>query len=1314
MAALIVEKGVSVVLLNQTSIRSVGALGSLMVVAAASHAAPRPPQKVSPEAHAIEEGRRLLASRSARFVENDGQWKSEARFLARSRCLDLWYTDRGIRYDQISANRTRHQAVDMFFVGGRDVRPVGVSKLNAETQVFHGKTEVRGIGSYRELLKKNVVPGVDMRGYFADGKPRYDLIVAPGAKPSAIALGFRGANGLTLAQGSLKIGTDFGGIFNGKPVAYQLVGGKRVPVAASWTVAQGTARFKIGAYDVHRPLVIDPLVYGTYFGGEMGPDEVRAAITDTYNGANLGLFIIGSSSAPDFPGTSKPFTDTLNPEGTDAFVARIAASGTATDLSVLIGGQGTDVAQFVKQNPLNGDIYIAGTTISGSTQVNGSFNTFPASLTQGSTTLRRLIGTDSANASNYFVGRFYHRADGSLSFGSDDNSDGPREAVVLGTGIASAATGSAYLTGFDINPLSTGFVQMAITGVSDSAISTGLIAPPSYVTAGSPASLSYGYTHPGHRAGFLVRFQAEVDGNAAPGRVFEINAPSSQYVVGTRRSELRGVALDSAGNAYVVGTVYQPDNPTTADPLNVDTSQSPTFFDTTPNAIANANGTTVLGRILRATDAFVRIYAPFNTAVGQANLVFSGLVGGNGDDEAGGVACSLSVVPNTGSRAQPESLIPIYTGSAIAIDRDANIYITGTTRAAPNFPHTAGAFGGFTPPLGAEDRQSDVFVVRLSTGGARLDYAATLNAFASQIPNLNNPNFVSINSNYGPANFTTAMPAGIAVDSRGYVYVTGNLRPYDIIFANTYTTAATLDQPTSSTNSTIPIASASNTIDTVYDTTTTGSFPTTEGFLVVLNPSFSALQFASYIGGNLDDLVYAPNLDSSGNVIVSGWTDGARVYVAPYGTPPPYIAVGGGDPGFISGNAIKSIQDSNANLGIPNFGWEIFGTETSAFAFDQQAIPGTSPPTAPAIPGFIAVGRDGFVAQVSANLPTIVPPAISLTFLPPTILALGTTTGTVTLNAAQPLKTVVTITGPTLANLTPSDIAISGLTPAGTNTYTLTIPSGSLSATFTVRSTTVGNGGTVGFTASIPTNAMPPTSTSTSSVTIGGVSLGLSLNPTSVVGVSSGATVTGTITSSVTAPTALNFVVTVPNTAENRTIFNVGSSAPFATVDPNDPTKLDVATATIPANSTTGTFTFRVGSPDSPQILIVTASTVTTSTVESLTTSTSLTVNPIGLLSITPNATSIRGGVNNQLKLTVVFSGAISTSDAQALALTFSLNGVFAGGTLSPVTTSGTSATGYTTYTYTANVNRVTRSQDVTILGSFKGTTASTTVTVLR
>jgi len=102
-----------------------------------------------------------------------------------------------------------------------------------------------------------------------------------------------------------------------------------------------------------------------------------------------------------------------------------------------------------------------------------------------------------------------------------------------------------------------------------------------------------------------------------------------------------GMAVDSAGNAYVTGATVLGNFSTTAG-----------AFDTTSNG---------------GTDAFVTKLNP----AGSAPLVYSSYLGGSGDDQ----------------------------GRGIVVDSGLNAYVTGSTTSA-DFPTTAGAFdttsnGGF-------------------------------------------------------------------------------------------------------------------------------------------------------------------------------------------------------------------------------------------------------------------------------------------------------------------------------------------------------------------------------------------------------------------------------------------------------------------------------------------------------------------------------------------------------------------------------------------------------------------------------------------
>lgn len=937
-----VKRGVIVVLFNKQGILSVGALGVLMVVASSAHAGALAPQKSASKQTSrmsLDQGKRMLAERSARFLENKGQWDSHARFLARSSNLNVWYTDRGIRYDQYAGavgQKAKGQVVDMYFVGGGTAKPIGRKNTGSRTDIFHGKVRVVNAQSYRELYSADVLPGVDMRSYFDRGRPRYDLIVAPGTSPSRIALGFKGASGLKIEKGGLKIGTRLGSISNEKPVAYQILNGKRVAVAASWKLnGKSVAGFTVGKYDPEHELVIDPLVYGSYYGGDSGPDEVRAVVADTDGGA----FLVGSSASPDFPAIYGPYNDSFNPNGRDAFVSRLRGDAYAHDYAALIGGAGTDVAQYVKIDQ-NNDIWVAGTT----STANGETTTsFPNST---------IIGTNSQGA-NIFVTRFQRSADTIL------NPIANIASVIFATGNGGNPTN--FLTGFDVRKAGGVGVEFALTGVTTAALPTSMI-PNNDINAG--------HSFQGHRVGYLsrVRYQDGVG--------FTVDTLNSQYVQGTRVNEARGVALDNLGNAYIVGTVYKDPNN-----LNVDTSTASgsLIFKTTIGVFAQTVGGYFSGRQIHATDTFIRKYNS------TGSILFSGLIGGIGDDEAGGI----STTP---------FMERVYTGNAIALDPSGNAYITGTARSF-NFPRTSSAWGE------TFDSNPTIYVTKISATGNAILYSTNLRFTSAVVQG-------QAAQMYAPWEAVTATPAGIAVDARGDVAVTGNLRANSIAWPST---AGDPNEPTGYTLPAIWLPPSSNKAeygavpDRTYSSPAAPEFPTTEGFITVLNPTGTNYLFTSYLGGQLDDMAFAPYMDSFGDVWAMGWTDSTRLYFRvnaaqttvnqrfqngnlpngiPASTDPEVPAEQ-----LINALAFKATPDASGfSFGpISTFGYGVWGGT-------GQATPPFVPTTGnPPTPGF---GRDGFVTRFRVGQPALSGMTITPTVVPGGLGA--STAGTVTLSTPVP------------------------------------------------------------------------------------------------------------------------------------------------------------------------------------------------------------------------------------------------------------------------------------------------------------------------
>ncbi len=346
--------------------KCVGLLGVVGLLASAAFAGGPRANAAKVSQLPVAEAKKKLNKASNRFIENVGQWPEKARYLTRSENLNVWLTKEGLTFDYFKAkvserNPSRKgQVIGMSFDGAKSFNPVGEGKLRFVTDYLNAKLKRQHTASsFSGAVAKNVYPGIDVRAYIdADKqKPRYDLVVAPNANPSQIKLAFHGATSTSIQNNSIAIKTQIGTLSEGHLFAYQELAGARRPVDASF-VAFGHDKygFKLGAYDHSKALVIDPLVYGSYYGGDGGMDEVRSVTTDNAGG----VYMTGYTMAPDFPAIYGPYGFALH-GGRDAFVSKLQGDAYSHDYAAIIAGSLDDYGQFIKIDP-HGDVWIAGRT----------------------------------------------------------------------------------------------------------------------------------------------------------------------------------------------------------------------------------------------------------------------------------------------------------------------------------------------------------------------------------------------------------------------------------------------------------------------------------------------------------------------------------------------------------------------------------------------------------------------------------------------------------------------------------------------------------------------------------------------------------------------------------------------------------------------------------------------------------------------------------------------------------------------------------------------------------------------------------------
>jgi hypothetical protein len=599
------------------------------------------------------------------FIENKGQWPDEVLFLYEAPGTAVWLTRDGIVIDRFS--EAREEAVapkrgtiprDLLAASTRvrgtvlrtrfmnrsaSVSVEGRLPLSGTHNFLIGESNSKsytGARHFSEVWYRGLYDGIDI--VFRCEKEtglKYDAVIAPGADYRRIQMRYEGALGLALTQnGDLRIATGAGDLFEDRPVVFQERAGRRVPVEASYRLAdQATLSFAVGKYDPSLPLVIDPrLSWSTFLGGS-GTDT-GLALAAAPDG---GIFVTGFTNSSAFPTTVGVYDRTANGLA-DAFVSKFDAAGRLL-FSTLIGGSNNDFGQALVSDAL-GNLYIAGYT--------ASFN-FPKTPTAFDTSygggdldvfVAKLAADGSALLySTYLGGAGYDAAYGVVL-------DAAGNAVVAGftsTSTFPTTPGSfdpSYNGGYEgfittFNSGGTGLVQSTFLGGSgDDLILSAALGPTNdqLILGGSTDSgnfpvtpFAYDTTINGAQDGFVARFILSDDGLSF-----------CTFIGGSSMDYGYAVCVDELGRASFGGETESFDFPL-----------SPGAFD------AEMPG---------GTDGFVTKLNETGT-----DIVFSTYLGGN---ESYDLVQGLVSAPN---------------GAVLA---------TGATL-SPDFPVTSGLFGG-TPYAG--------------------------------------------------------------------------------------------------------------------------------------------------------------------------------------------------------------------------------------------------------------------------------------------------------------------------------------------------------------------------------------------------------------------------------------------------------------------------------------------------------------------------------------------------------------------------------------------------------------------------------------
>lgn len=626
-----------------------------------------------------------LANLPVSFEANQGQTDSSVKFLARGTGYTAFFTPTEATFalpagreqaasDRRLPNRGRavhsssYTAVRMKMLGANPNAAIrGDSELPGVSNYYQGNDPSQwktGIQQYARINYSEVYPGIGLTFHGAQHQMEFDYIVQPGASPQQIAMSFDGVRSVkTDSHGDLVLNSSAGDLRFHKPVAFQEKDGVRVPVDASFRIADNKVGFTVGEYDRSHELVIDPtMVYSLLRGGTADDVAEAIAVDSSFNAYITGY--TGGSSFPHTKGSYKGLDD--------IFLYELSSTGSVT-FSTLLGGAKDDAGLTLALLPGSAtpDIFVAGDTGStdfpktiGPAYGGGSFDGFVARFNNSGTLV---YATYVGGSGDDFIFGLQADASGNAYFGGSTTSTNLPTLNAYQAAFPGASNGQTGMVGkLDTTGTSTYLTYLGGSG-GDSLNALALDSTNSIIVAGGTISIDFpttaGVLQP--KCGGDGMCDAAANGGTAQDDGFITkfdptgkNLTFSTFLGGSKQDDVFGVTVDSGGNLYVTGSTFSAD------------------FKTKSPFQASLNG---------LNNVFISKLNPTGTA-----LVFSTYLGGSGTDQ----------------------------GVGIGLDSTENVYVTGQT--------TSTTFPTASPTQAALNGASDAFVTEMSNSGSSLVFSTYL------------------------------------------------------------------------------------------------------------------------------------------------------------------------------------------------------------------------------------------------------------------------------------------------------------------------------------------------------------------------------------------------------------------------------------------------------------------------------------------------------------------------------------------------------------------------------------------------------------
>jgi hypothetical protein len=272
------------------------------------------------------------------FVENKGQWDENIIFGANTGFGKLGITNDGMVLN-IDTEDEETKILKYGYPGSESFEPYGIVELEQKINYYYGndpKDWVEGARTFSQVMVEDLWDGIDMNYYFDEKGLKYDMILNPYSNPENIRIKVEGMDDMKVNIDTVQMDIGSGTEILDKDLVSFYKDSKNVIGSSFKMISPDTFGVEIDGYDESQEVIIDPVVFATYYGGNNNDEPSGISYDPSGN-----IYVVGTTYSTDLYLSEDSHKDEMTGY-LDGYLLKLKSDGTSVLYSSYFGGISSD------------------------------------------------------------------------------------------------------------------------------------------------------------------------------------------------------------------------------------------------------------------------------------------------------------------------------------------------------------------------------------------------------------------------------------------------------------------------------------------------------------------------------------------------------------------------------------------------------------------------------------------------------------------------------------------------------------------------------------------------------------------------------------------------------------------------------------------------------------------------------------------------------------------------------------------------------------------------------------------------------------